>query len=491
MSYRNPQQVVDTQSGQAFAELQKTISGTFAGVASAYKKEQDIEAARLKKIAEENKIAARYYQAKEDQVTENLAKLKAKNPALNIGEEFTGIIDTYSDIMNMIQNGTITDPKKIAEKRAEAASILAIPDQVVTSIKAISASSIDLEKVLQQKGKMGGYDLYSNPELLKDLQVFLDQRPGERKIKINSKNGVYSPSIEITSKGGKPNTYSLDVLESFLSGNAKMINTVPDETTQLDRMSNTYVFDVNESDKSRSIKDAVLGSVEYKTDIKGNIVAYKKVDRSKVKTKDFMADVESNISAMDNQGKVAFYNNVLAKKNVQGEIIGEAANSKNVETDEFKNKFKEAYANYFIDRQPKEKVISIKRPDPRKEFETYSFKEAGDLAKTLQNDGRLVFDIDSIRDLASDYGLTANAEASIVGGPIERIVIGEYRGKKLSIDKNDTEQDIINKIIRVKSPTLTEKQYSEIIENVDLPGLGQGRGVLSNNPFTGNLPIKK
>ena len=47
MSYRNPQQVVDTQSGQAFAELQKTISGTFAGVASAYKKEQATEAARL------------------------------------------------------------------------------------------------------------------------------------------------------------------------------------------------------------------------------------------------------------------------------------------------------------------------------------------------------------------------------------------------------------------------------------------------------------
>ena len=487
MSYRNPQQVVDTQSGQAFAELQKTISGTFAGVASAYKKEQDEEAARLKKIAEENKIAAQYYQRKEDQVTESLAKLNAKNPALNIGDEFTGIVDRYSDIMSMIQNGTITDPKEIAKLRSEAAGILAIPDQVRTSIESFSASSIDLQKVLEQKGKMGGYDLYSNPTLLKDLQIFLDQRPGERKININNDNGTYSSSIDITGEDGKTTNYPLSVLESFLSGGTDMINTVPDETTQLDRMSNTYVFDVNESDKSRSIKDAVLGSVEYKTDIKGNIVAYKKVDRSKVKTKDFMADVESNISAMDNQGKVAFYNNVLAKKNVQGEIIGEAANSKNVETDEFKNKFKEAYANYFIDRQPKEKVISIKRPDPRKEFETYSFKEAGDLAKTLQNDGRLVFDIDSIRDLASDYGLTANAEASIVGGPIERIVIGEYRGKKLSIDKNDTEQDIINKIIRVKSPTLTEKQYSEIIENVDLPGLGKGRGVLLDDPFEGYL----
>ena len=491
MSYRNPQQVVDTQSGQAFAELQKTISGTFAGVASAYKKEQATETARLKKIAEENKKAAQYYQRKEDQVTESLAKLNAKNPALNIGDEFTGIVDRYSDIMSMIQNGTITDPKEIAKLRSEAAGILAIPDQIRTSIESFSASSIDLQKVLEQKGKMGGYDLYSNPTLLKDLQIFLDQRPGERKININNDNGTYSSSIDITGEDGKTTNYPLSVLESFLSGNTKMINTVPDETTQLDRMSNTYVFNVDESNKSKSIKDEVLGSVKYKTDVKGNIVAYKKVDKSKVKTKAFMADVISNIDAMDNQGKVAFYNNVLAKKNVRGEIIGEVATSENVNTDKFKNKLANAYADYFIDRQPKEKIISIKRKDPRKEFDAYDFKEAGELAKTLQDDARLIFDIDSVRDLASDYGLTANAEASVAGGPIERIVIGEYRGKKLAIDRNDTEQDIINKIIRVKSPKLTEKQYSEIIENVDLPGLGEGRGVLLNNPFTGNLPIKK
>lgn len=390
----------------------------------------------------------------------------------------------------MIQNGTITDPKEIAKLRSEAAGILAIPDQIRTSIESFSASSIDLQKVLEQKGKMGGYDLYSNPTLLKDLQIFLDQRPGERKININNDNGTYSSSIDITGEDGKTTNYPLSVLESFLSGNTKMINTVPDETTQLDRMSNTYVFNVDESNKSKSIKDEVLGSVKYKTDVKGNIVAYKKVDKSKVKTKAFMADVISNIDAMDNQGKVAFYNNVLAKKNVRGEIIGEVATSENVNTDKFKNKLANAYADYFIDRQPKEKIISIKRKDPRKEFDAYDFKEAGELAKTLQGDARLIFDIDSVRDLASDYGLTANAEASVAGGPIERIVIGEYRGKKLAIDRNDTEQDIINKIIRVKSPTLKEKQYSEILENVTLPAQGQGRGVLRSKDFSEFLEQK-
>ena len=53
---------------------------------------------------------------------------------------FTGIVDRYSDIMSMIQNGTITDPKEIAKLRSEAAGILAIPDQIRTSIESFSAS---------------------------------------------------------------------------------------------------------------------------------------------------------------------------------------------------------------------------------------------------------------------------------------------------------------------------------------------------------------
>ena len=32
MSYRNPQQNVDTQSGQAFANLQNTVAGAFGGI---------------------------------------------------------------------------------------------------------------------------------------------------------------------------------------------------------------------------------------------------------------------------------------------------------------------------------------------------------------------------------------------------------------------------------------------------------------------------
>jgi hypothetical protein len=364
MSYRNPKQVVDTQSGQAFADLQRTISGTFAGIADTYKKDQAVEAARQNKIAEKNRKAAEYYQRKEDQVTEGLAKLSAQNPALNIGEEFTALIDRYSDIMGYIQSGAETDPKEIAKLRAEAASILAMPDQVRTSIESFSASSIDLQTILEQKGKMGGYDLYSNPRMLTDLQVFLDQRPGQRKIKINNINGAYSPSVEITGEDGKTNNYPLSVLQNFLSGGSDMISTVPDQTSNLDNMSKMFVYDIDEDGK-KTLKDNVLGTITSDPDGAGNTVTYRKVNKDAIE-KSIQAEVKGNMAAMSNTGKVAFWNNILAEKDSRNNIKeGQVRAVADASTEEFNEEFFKAYSNYFLKRIPERLVLSsVKTPAP-------------------------------------------------------------------------------------------------------------------------------
>ncbi len=41
MSYRNPKQIVDTQSGQYMRDLQKSLAGTFSNYASEVKKEYE------------------------------------------------------------------------------------------------------------------------------------------------------------------------------------------------------------------------------------------------------------------------------------------------------------------------------------------------------------------------------------------------------------------------------------------------------------------
>jgi len=51
-AYTNPQEVLDTQTGQYFQNLQSTISQSVAGVATAYKTESE----RKRKEIEENKI---------------------------------------------------------------------------------------------------------------------------------------------------------------------------------------------------------------------------------------------------------------------------------------------------------------------------------------------------------------------------------------------------------------------------------------------------
>jgi hypothetical protein len=109
-----------------------------------------------------------------------------------------------------------------------------------------------------------------------------------------------------------------------------------------------------------------------------------------------------------------------------------------------------------------------------------NINEALSFIQDLKGDPRLEFNVDNFRDLASDIGLTVDAEANeedAKSGNISRLVLGEYRGKKLSIDKNDDQSDIINKIVRVKYPKLSEAQYKKIVKEAGR--LKPGEGVLA------------
>ena len=266
--------------------------------------------------------------------------------------------------MGFIQSGAVTDAKEIAKLRAEAASILAIPDQVRTSIESFSASSIDLQTILEQKGKMGGYDLYSNPKMLTDLQVFLDQRPGQRKIKINNTDGAYSSSVDITGEDGETTNYPLSVLQNFLSGGSDMISTVPDQTSNLDNMSKMFVYDIDQDGK-KTLKDNVLGTIASGPDGAGNTVTYRKVNKDAIE-KSIQAEVKGNMAAMSNTGKVAFWNNILAEKDSRNNIKeGQVRTTADASTEKFNEDFSKAYSNYFLKRIPERLVLSsVKTPTP-------------------------------------------------------------------------------------------------------------------------------
>ena len=138
----------------------------------------------------------------------------------------------------------------------------------------------------------------------------------------------------------------------------------------------------------------------------------------------------------------------------------------------------------------KENNVLVKAPVEDTGNKGDNMNEALSFIQDLKLDPRLKFDVDNFRDLASDIGLTVDAEYNTQkdadSGNISRFVLGEYRGKKLSVDKNDDPIKIINKIVRIKYPKLSEAQYKKIVKEAsklkpdeEASKLKPGEGVLA------------
>ena len=176
MSYRNQQQVIDTQTGQHYRNLQNVISSTFAGVAQSYKAEQDKLEKEQEAIEARNKAIVDFNQKQEDAMMSSVAKLKANNPTLDTSSIYD-MIDMYSDIKNAIDLGTITDKEELRKMREQLAQIKSIPDGLNTSLVGFGALSEDFTEYMAKAGKKGGLDLKSaDTTLLNHLNVFLNKR---------------------------------------------------------------------------------------------------------------------------------------------------------------------------------------------------------------------------------------------------------------------------------------------------------------------------
>ena len=97
MSYRNPTQVVDTQTGQAYADLQKTIAGSFGNYAKSY------EAANIRRRKEEKENQKKLLEKRNKILSEENTQLKDFGnlektfPTINM-DNLYGIIEDNADI---------------------------------------------------------------------------------------------------------------------------------------------------------------------------------------------------------------------------------------------------------------------------------------------------------------------------------------------------------------------------------------------------------
>jgi hypothetical protein len=322
MSYRNPQQNVDTQSGQAFANLQRTVAGAFGGIVQQEVAEQKELAKKQAKLAEKREKQIAADNLMESEIALGIKKYEVDNPALNIGESFGPLVDSYSDIMSTIRSGSVTDPKEIAKLRSQANDILTLPQRVGNMIESFSAVNTDIEETKSRAGKMGGLDLSTKSEMIEHMAVLMNEKPGKRETRIDYKDGKYSAVFVITPKDGKPQEYTEEQLRKYLSGEQQGAQIIPDETENMSALAESYLTVKDAATGKRVKSKSIYGNPTTRT-IKANgqtiVETYRPLKRNGL-IKGAMGMIKTNIGLMSENQKVSFMNNIVSPDNKEYDL---------------------------------------------------------------------------------------------------------------------------------------------------------------------------
>jgi len=361
MSYENPTRAIDTQSAQHFANLQNSLTGSFLGIAKNYKADQ---AARTKKLNEEataiDKIK-KGNQIAEDNILTEMYKKGTKAPGLNM-DVWIKAIDRYNDIKNRIDLGT-EDAETIAKLRQEAAEIRALPTTAVGAIQTFTEGTVDLEKSLDNVGKMGGADQYGNSTIIKDLQTWMGKSTGERNQVVEKNKAGTGWDVDIIVNG---NRYTSEQLNNLKRGNGELVATVPNETKNFDNYTALLKGKNADTGKIEFSKEVFGDAVTREED--GYLVSYKPVNKDFIKEK-VGDEIDGAIAAMSNSQKAIFYNNIIAKRGQNDKLIDESMNAESFNDPENQKLFREGYEDkWFSANVGEEQVLSRVKIPAEKEL---------------------------------------------------------------------------------------------------------------------------
>ena len=353
MSYRNPQQVVDTQSGQHIRNLQASLDKTEANMFASYKESQEKLAKEAKANKDKNDKIINANQLQEDKILGRFEKMRVNNPEMNFNAA-REMIDQYNDLKNSIDLGKVTDPSEIAAIRKTMAQIETMPDSIATTFEGLGASGLEYSETKDNAGREGGLDTTNqSSSVLQHLGVFNNTVGGIRDFKIQTnKNGdiEYGIFLKSDEEGDEGAFYTRKNMEDVLAGKTKSVLRIPDETKNKETMKGLIVKD--NMVKEEFFKKERVGVVNEA----GNTVYQNEIDTDKVRetVKDM---AKANIGSLEMTGILSYYSNILKpynKKEDKGieytlEEITDAFNDSNKEN-ETRQAIENAYVDQFMDQ---------------------------------------------------------------------------------------------------------------------------------------------
>jgi len=485
MSYRNPQQNVDTQSAQGIANLQRTIAGTFGGVVQQELQTQKELGIQQKKLADKRAKELKEYEKLEEQVALGIKNYEIDNPDLKIGDSMAPLVDSYSDIMTRINSGAVTDPKEIAALRSQASDILTMPKRIGNMLESISATDLLMTETEKRSGRMGGLDPSQDSNMPEVMRVLMNKAKGNRSTRVEFENGKYKAYIDVTPEGSKKTTLTEEQLADYLSGKTQGVQIIPNATEAMENLKNTHIQSIDSEGKKTYIKSAFGEETTREIKKDGNVI---RIETYKPLKRDYLASagkavIESEIAAMSETEKVAFMNNII-EPDTKGYTI------ENIKGEKEKKALLKGYTDYWLDNFAQDQVISTRNVAlPKESKPTPSEKKEAKVYKDIEKDlsvltSSAIGDINrtNITSLAQKIGVAVNQDDVETASGKKSYNLPIKGGKGfLTITPDASDKDVLKLILKAKGykssdvDTFIETFYKKEKENV------QGTGPLSND----------
>ena len=415
MSYRNPTQHIDRQSGQIEQNLQKTLSSIGTGIVSGINKIHADNAAKTAAIrAEADKRVA--------DAQNSIMQTQSKNPTADFGD-----LDEQLNLMNRL---LMKDPaKRTASEKTFINSMENIGDNMANMLKntAMSQEAM-MEQVNKIPGTPGAVDPKENPELYAKMAVLSNQVEGRTKARYKTnKNGQIVFSLDVYQKTKDGEKFVGSVINDNVA-TTQMPPVIPDITKEMTEAinitMNTNDF-VSRFGEYREAEGAFVGK-----DGKGT--GYKVTEdyfRSQLKP-----NADMILAGLSPREKIRLYNNTLDKGNKPDLDYDDDLTGKGKE-----DLIKDALLNSLMRQTKKSKNIFAKVSEDKKDKNTggkfrYEFtssmKEKDPIIRMGTGPNSMVWKL-TTKDGVEGYEYTPPA-SSVTGETPPAVFVPYMKGKKIN-----------------------------------------------------------
>jgi len=463
MSYRNPTQYIDRQSGQIEQNLQKTLAGIGTGVVASINKIHADNAAKTAAIrAEADKRVA--------DAQNSIMQTQSKNPTADFGD-----LDSQLDLMNKL---LMKDPaKRTAEEKTFINSMENIGDNMANMLKntAMSQEAM-MEQVNKIPGTMGAIDPKANPEQYAKLSVLANQTEGRTKARYKTnKNGQIVFSLDVYQKTKDGEKFVGSVINDNVA-TTQMPTVVPNISKDIDQNIQNTINLVDPTSELSPVLNNDKSEILYHQDKFG-----RRVNPEDFKNK-LKVQSKSTLSQFSDRKLASLYNNVLNPGDTDFSYDTPLS-------DDQKNKAEEALLNYMMKQPAVTKVlgniveskIPTKKGSVTKKITEGDYKRLTYKNKVKYLDGRFTPEnvtFESAFELANEEGIKVEKLLEEITEEVIELKLGN-----IIINKTDSPEIIKKKLLIAGG---VKNEDAEALINKQSQSFRPYTG-----PYTGNLPIKK